>query len=94
MDVLADAVAAARVAGTTTEPALLWLDLKDESGPLRYLDALRAALGLSKGPLLGPPAEEGRRLDDVEWARQKYRYGERLKALAVEIKALAVSETF
>jgi len=92
--VLADAAAAARLAGTTTEPALLWLDLKDESGPLRYLDALRAKLDLSKGPLLGPPADDGQQLlDEVEWARRKYRHGERLKALAAEIKQLAASGT-
>lgn len=89
--VLADAAAAARAAGTTTEPALLWLELKDEAGMIRYLDAFRDQLGLSKGPLLRP-VDDDRLLDDVEWSRRKYGYGEKLKALAVEIKELASAE--
>lgn len=88
-DVLADAAAAARAAGTTTEPALLWLDLKDETGMIRYLDAFRDQLGVGKGPLLRLPADDERVLDDVEWSRRKYGYGERIKTLAAEIKQLA-----
>ncbi|MFI7552162.1 DEAD/DEAH box helicase [Micromonospora sediminimaris] len=85
--VMADAVAAARGAGTTTEPALLWLDLKDEAGMLRYLDALREALRLDKGPLLRPPTDDGTRaLSAIEWARAKHLYGEQVRGLAVEIK--------
>ena len=89
-EVLADAAAAARAAGTTTEPALLWLDLKDEPGMIRYLDAFRDQLGVSKGPLL-MPADDDRLLDEVEWSRRKYGYGEKLKSLATEIKRLAPS---
>ncbi|MET8359345.1 helicase-related protein [Micromonospora sp. NPDC005171] len=88
--IMADAVAAARGAGTTTEPALLWLDLKDESGMIRYLDALREALQLNKGPLIGTPTEDGTRvLTDVEWARAKHMYGDQVRALATEIKTAA-----
>jgi hypothetical protein len=84
---MADAAAAARHAGTTTEPALLWLDLKDEPGMIRYLDALRDALGLDKAPLLRPPTDDDVRvLTDIEWTRAKYTYGEQLRALAAEIK--------
>lgn len=86
--VLADAAAAARSAGTTTEPGLLWLDLKDETGMLRYLDACRDQLGVSKGALLGPAVDEERLLDTVGWSRRKYDYGERLRALANEITRL------
>lgn len=86
--VLADAAAAARTAGTTTEPALLWLDLKDETGTIRYLDTFRDKLGVSKAPLLRP-SDDDRLLDEVEWSRRKYEYGEKLNALADEIKQLA-----
>ncbi|MCW3838565.1 helicase-related protein [Micromonospora yasonensis] len=85
--IMTDAVAAARGAGTTTEPALLWLDLKDEAGMIRYLDALREALRLDKGPLLRPPTDDGTRvLSDIEWSRAKHLYGEQVRALAIEIK--------
>jgi len=89
--VLADAAAAARFAGTTTEPTLLWLDLKDETGMIRYLDAFRDQLGVSRGPSLRPADDDGRLLNDVEWSRRKYGYGEKLRALAAEIKQLASS---
>ncbi|HZL05232.1 MAG TPA: C-terminal helicase domain-containing protein, partial [Coriobacteriia bacterium] len=91
--VLADAAAAARAAGTTTEPALLWLDLKDETGAIRYLDAVRDQLDLGKGPLLLLSHDDDRRLDEVEWTRKKYTYGEQLKALAAEIKRLSTPAT-
>ncbi len=88
--VMADAVAASRAAGGTIEPGLLWLDLKDEPGMLRYLDAVRERLGLDKGRFLRTPANDDgeRRLSDVEWARRKHSYGEQLKALAAEITRL------
>ncbi len=89
--IMADAVAAARQAGTTTEPALLWLDMKDEPGMIRYLDALREALHLAKGLLLREPAgDDGTRvLTDIAWAQAKHTYGEQVRALAAEIKAAA-----
>ncbi len=90
--VLADAAAAARAAGTTTEPTLLWLDLKDEIGMIRYLDAFRDQLGVSKGPLLHPADDDGRLLNDVEWSRRKYGYSEKLKGLAAEIRQLASAD--
>lgn len=86
--IMADAVAAARKTGTTTEPPLLWLDLKDEPGMIRYLDALREALRMDKGPLLREPDDDGARvLTDIEWARAKHTHGEQVRALAAEIKA-------
>jgi len=91
--VLADAAAAARAVGTTTEPGLLWLDLKDESGMLRYLEACRNQLGVSKGALLHPAGDDERLLDAVEWNRRKYGYGEQLKTLAAEIKRLNPTAT-
>jgi hypothetical protein len=86
--IMADAVAAARAAGTTTEPGLLWLDLKDETGMLRYLDAVRERLGLDKGKFLQPPKDDDRLLDEVEWARRKYAYGEQIRVLAGEVNRL------
>ncbi|MEV4483629.1 DEAD/DEAH box helicase [Micromonospora coxensis] len=86
--VLADAAAAGRAAGTTTEPGLLWLDLKGEANALRYIDAFRQRLSLEKGPFLRPDGDEDRVLDEDEWARRKYVYGERLKALGAEIQRL------
>ncbi len=88
--VMADAVAAARAAGGTTEPGLLWFDLKDETGMLRYLDAMRGQLNLDKGPFLRPPQHDDgeRRLDEIEWARRKHSYGEQIRALAGEFAVL------
>ncbi len=55
---------------------------------IRYLDALREALGLDKGPLLRESDDDGARvLTDIEWARAKHTYGEQVRALAAEIKA-------
>jgi len=59
---------------------------------IRYLDAFRDQLGVSKGPLLRP-ADEERTLDGIDWSRRKYGYGETLKALAAEVKQLAASDT-
>jgi superfamily II DNA or RNA helicase len=86
--ILADAAAAARAAGTTTEPALLWLDLKDETGTLRYLDAVRDQLGVGKALLLRPAGDDDRLLDEVEWSRRKHSHSERLRLLAADIRQL------
>jgi hypothetical protein len=86
---MADAVAAARNAGTTTEPALLWLNLKTDPGMIRYLDALREALQLGTGPLLRKPNDHARVLTGVEWARARHTYGEQVRALAAEITAVS-----
>ena len=88
--ILSDAAAAARTAGTTTELSLLWLDLKDEDGMLRYLDAFRDHLGVNKGTLLGQSDAELLTLSALDWSRKKYEYGEQLKSLAVEIKRTKV----
>ncbi len=75
-------------AGTTTEPGLIWLDLKGETSVLRYIDTFRQRLGLDKGRFLHPDHDEERRLDQDEWARRKYVHAEQLKAMAAEIKRL------
>ncbi len=88
---MADAVAAARESGTTTEPVLLWLDLKDEQGAIRYLDALRMALNLDKGPLLREPDDDGARtLTEIDWTRAKHGYGEEIRSLGAEIRAASI----
>ncbi|MGY1667979.1 helicase-related protein [Geodermatophilus sp. SYSU D00696] len=91
-EILHDAAAASRAQGDTDEPGLLWLDLKNENSSLRYLDALRQRLGVGKGPLLRKPLDDESLLDETEWARRRYGYSERVKALAAEINQLAASE--
>lgn len=86
--IMADATAAARHAGTTTDPALLWLNLKNEFGMIRYLDALRGALQLDTAPLLRHPDDHTRVLTNIQWARAKHIYGEQVRTLAGQVKAV------
>ncbi len=86
--VMADAAAAGRAADTTTEPGLLWLDLKGEATALRYIETYRARLGLDKGRFLRENLDDDRRISPDEWSRRKYAYAERLKSMAPDIKRL------
>ncbi|WP_083847071.1 DEAD/DEAH box helicase [Rhodococcus sp. P14] len=88
--IMADAAAAGRGAGTTSEPGLLWLDLKREPGALRYIDAFRQRLRMEAGPFLRPDGDGERQIAQDEWLRRKYEYGEQLKALATEIQRLGI----
>jgi superfamily II DNA or RNA helicase len=86
--VMSDAAAAGRAAGTTTEPGLLWIDLKSETTALRYIDVVRQRLKIEMGPFLRADGDEDHCLDADEWSRRKYVYSEQLKALAEEVHRL------
>jgi hypothetical protein len=87
-EVLADAAAAGRAAGTTTEPGLLWLDLQHEKSALRYIDAFRQRLGLDKGRFLRVHGDGEDVLDQQQWAQRKHAHAERLRELGAEITRL------